>query len=160
MTACHQDYIEEVQSHFASQDFMAVDFVDGYTLQVESPVRLAKRSHVHNPFLSLIECGPNPKSVWHIERHGQWSKVKKLIPIRNKPMWMSVIHSENKVNEFLGYDKVEWETIKDFNLAPSVFTALTPKVVSFDSWKRESLKNKIKTMWKVNFKLLKRTLMG
>ncbi|MFQ3220411.1 MAG: hypothetical protein ACJAUL_003802 [Paraglaciecola sp.] len=154
----HQDYIKEVQSHFSSQDFMAVDFVDGYTLQVESPVRLAKRSHVHNPFLSLIECGPNPKSVWHIERHGQWSKVEKLIPVRNKLMWMSVIHSENKVNEFLGYDKVQWETIKGFNLNGTVLAILARTVMPFNSWKQESLKNKIKTMWKVNFKLLKRTL--
>lgn len=80
---------------------MAVDFVDGYPLQVEAPVRLAKRSCTQS-FLSLLECGPTPKSVWYVERHGQWSKVKQLIPIRNKPMWMSIIHSENKVNEFVG----------------------------------------------------------
>lgn len=152
----HQDYIQEVQSHFDSQDFMAIDFVDGYTLQVEPQVRLAKRAHVHNPFLSLIEHGPQPKSVWHIERHGQWSKVKQLCPVRNKPMWMSVIHSENKVNVFLGYDEVEWDKIQAFNLNQKILAGLTPEVVSFASWRRESLTNKLKTLWKVNFKLFKR----
>lgn len=155
----HQDYVREVQSHFAAQDFMAIDFVDGYTLQVEPQVRLAKRSHVHNPFLSLIERGPQPKSVWHIERHGQWSKVKQLTPVRNKPMWMSVIHSENKVNVFLGYDEVEWDKIQAFNLSQKVLVGLTPDVVKFASWQRESLHNKLKTWWKVNFKLLKRSVL-
>ena len=34
---------------------MAIDFVDGYTLQVAPRVRLGLHSHVHNPFMSLIE---------------------------------------------------------------------------------------------------------
>ncbi|MGY0580694.1 MAG: glycosyltransferase [Paraglaciecola chathamensis] len=155
----HQDYIKEVQSHFAEQQFMAIDFVDGFTLQVEPQVRFAKRSHVHNPFLSLIEKADEIKTVWFLERHGQWSEIKALVPVRAKPMWMSVIHMENKVNTFLGFDNIPWNTIAAFHLKPEIEQALAHKRLPFEAWKVQSLKNKLKTLWKVNFKLFKRRLM-
>lgn len=154
----HQDYIKEVQSHFAEQAFMGIDFVDGYTLQVEPQVCFAKRSHVHNPFLSLIEQKGHIKTVWYLERHGQWSEVKELKTVRNKRMWMSVIHMENKVNTFLGFDNVPWSAINAFHLNSEVEQALANKRVPFNVWQSKSLKNKLKTMWKVNFKLIKRRL--
>tara|TARA_R110001592_G_scaffold216280_2_gene469886 strand:+ start:659 stop:1495 length:837 start_codon:yes stop_codon:yes gene_type:complete len=156
----HQDYIKEVQSHFAQQSFMAIDFVDGYTLQVEPQVFFAKRSHVHNPFLSLIEQAGQIKTVWYLDRHGQWTDVKELIPVRNKPMWMSVIHMENKVNTFLGFDNVPWQAISEFHLNQDVEKVLEKSRVPFASWKSKSLKNKLKTMWKVNFKLFKRRILS
>tara|TARA_R110002012_G_scaffold92342_2_gene224372 strand:- start:740 stop:1576 length:837 start_codon:yes stop_codon:yes gene_type:complete len=156
----HQDYVREVQSHFAQQSFMAIDIVDGYTLQVEPQVCFAKRSHVHNPFLSLIEKASEIKTVWFLERHGQWSDIKALKPVRDKLMWMSVIHMENKVNTFLGFDDVPWKTIADFHLNPDVEKRLAENCVSFDAWKSKSLKNKLKTKWKVNFKLFKRRIVG
>ena len=154
----HQDYVREVQSHFAQQSFMAIDIVDGYTLQVEPHVCFAKRSHVHNPFISLIERASEIKTVWFLDRHGQWSNVKALKSVRNKPMWMSVIHMENKVNTFLGFDSVPWNCIKSFNLASEVEQSLAEKCISFNSWKSRSIKNKLKTKWKVNMKLFKRKL--
>ncbi|WOT04486.1 glycosyltransferase [Shewanella youngdeokensis] len=156
----HQDYIKEVQLAFAKQDFMAIDFIDGLTLEVEPKVRIAKRSHVHNPFLSLIEKSDGFKTVWTHERHGQWSKVKQVTAIRNKPMWMSVIHMENKINDFDGYSKIDWKEIEAFNLDKGVLETLQPKVVTFDSWKRQSLKNQLRANWKVGFKLLKRKLLS
>tara|TARA_B110000438_G_scaffold141468_1_gene136502 strand:- start:971 stop:1816 length:846 start_codon:yes stop_codon:yes gene_type:complete len=154
----HQDYIKEVQSQFSKQDFMAIDFVDGYTLQVEPIVRFAKRSHVHNPFLSLIEKSEGYKTVWTNERHGQWSKVKQVTPVRNKLMWMSVIHMENKINSFYGYGDVEWDDIRAFNLNKSILDELQSKVVAFETWKAKGFKHQIKTQWKVSVKLLKRKL--
>jgi hypothetical protein len=152
----HQDYIKEVQVEFSQQDFMAIDFIDGFTLQVEPKVRFAKRSHVHNPFLSLIEKSERFKTVWTNERHGQWSKVKQVTPVRDKPMWMSVIHMENKINSFYGYANIDWEEIHAFNLNDEILEKLQTQVVSFESWKKESLKHQLKTQWKVGMKLLKR----
>ena len=156
----HKNYIKEVQSHFNQQAFMAIDFVDGYTLQIEPYVRFAKRSHTHNPFLSLIESSAHFKTVWFINRHGQWSKIKQLTSVRHKPMWMSVIHMENKVNEFLGFGRVDWHEIDNFNLASSEQAKLASQKKCFESWKWRSFRNKFKTDWKVNVKLLKRMLTG
>lgn len=72
----HQDYIKEVQAQFTQQSFMAIDFVDGYTLQIELVVRFTKRSYVHNLFISLIEQSESFVTVWSRKRHGHWSKVK------------------------------------------------------------------------------------
>jgi hypothetical protein len=155
----HQDYIKEVQSHFDEQSFMAIDIVDGYTLQVEPKVCFAKRSHVHNPFISLIEkVHEDIKTVWFIERHGQWRHVKNLTPVRAKRMWMSVIHNENKVNRFLGFDNVPWPEIKAFHLRDEVEQRLAKNCVSFKAWRLKSMKNKFKTKWKVNLKLIKRDM--
>ncbi|MGO4891673.1 glycosyltransferase [Flavobacterium sp. W21_SRS_FM6] len=156
----HQDYIKEVQSHFKQQRFMAIDFVDGYTLQIEPHVRFAKRAHTHNPFLSLIESSIDFKTVWFINRHGQWSKIKHVTTVRHKPMWMSVIHRENKVNEFLGFGRVDWHEIDNFNLAHSAQCKLTSQKKGFETWKWRSIKNELKTHWKVNTRLLKRMLTG
>lgn len=154
--AWHQDFVQEIQAQFAEQDFLALDVVDGYTMQVEPQVRLGKRSHVHNPFISLIEKSDNFVTVWSRKRHGHWSKVKALKPLRGKRLWMSVIHEENKTNEFLGYDDIPWQTIKKFNLPAQLLTKLESNMMPFAKWQKESRKFKIKTNWKVFFKLLKR----
>lgn len=152
----HQDFVNEIQKEFAQQDFLALDVVDGYTMQVEPQVRLGKRSHVHNPFISLIEKADNFVTVWSRKRHGHWSKVKALKPIRNKRLWMSVIHEENKTNEFLGYDNISWDEITAFNLPSSLTEQLKQNRMPFADWNKESNKYKFKTNWKVFFKLLKR----
>ncbi|WP_426356936.1 glycosyltransferase [Pseudocolwellia sp. HL-MZ19] len=156
--ALHQDYVKEVQANFNQQDFMAVDFIDGFTLQIAPQVRFAKRSHVHNPFLSLIEKSEGFKTIWANDRHGAWSKTKKVTPIRNKPMWMSVIHMENKVNDFHGFGNVDWQEASKFNINKNVLDDLKAEMVSFESWKKSSFQNQIKTSWKVGSKLLKRKL--
>lgn len=154
----HQDYIKEVQAQFAQQPFMAIDFIDGYTLQIEPIVRFAKRSHVHNPFISLIEKSENFVTVWSRKRHGHWSKVKHVLPIQHKRMWMSIIHFENATNTFLGYGNINWQEIKPFHIDANIEDKLKQKNTSFDNWKKQSSKQQFKTLWKVYFKLLNRKL--
>lgn len=156
----HQDYIKEVQKHFFQQQFTAIDFVDGYTLQIEPMVRFAKHSHTHNPFLSLIERREDFKTVWVKERHGQWSKEKNLISVRGKRMWMSVIHGENKVNQFKGFGKIEWHEIQNFNLNQKIENSLANQREAFSQWKWRSTYNKCKTKWKVNARLFNRLVNG
>tara|TARA_R110001583_G_scaffold55849_3_gene169345 strand:+ start:206 stop:1099 length:894 start_codon:yes stop_codon:yes gene_type:complete len=152
----HQNCTQEVQAQFAQQNFMAIDFVDGYTLQIEPEVRLGKRAHVHNPFIHLIEKSENFVTVWSRSRHGHWSKVKQVKPIRNKRMWMSVIHVENKTNLFYGFGDIDWQEIQAFNLKGDLAKQLQAKRAPFNSWKKQSIKHQFKTLWKANFKLLKR----
>lgn len=154
----HQDFIKEVQTEFDQQDFLAIDFVDGYTLQIEPEVRLAYRSHVHNPFISLIEKADDFVTVWSRKRHGQWSQVKKLKSVRNKRVWMSVIHIENATNIFLGYGDIDWQIIAPFHIEKKIELQLKQRNSPFVNWKKMSFKQNIKTRWKVTSKLLRRKL--
>ncbi len=154
----HKDYMKEVQAQFAQQPFMAIDFIDGYTLQIEPVVRFAKRSHVHNPFISLIEKSDDFVTVWSRKRHGHWSKVKKVLPVQNKRMWMSIIHFENATNTFLGYGDIDWQKIKAFHIDANIESNLKQKNIPFNDWKKQSSKQQLKTLWKVYFKLFNRKM--
>ena len=57
-------YIEKVQKRFNNQDFMALDFIDNYTIQIQPTIKIGKRLDQFNPFISLIEKNINPKTVW------------------------------------------------------------------------------------------------
>ena len=154
----HQDFVKEVHSQFAEQEFRVIDFVDGYTLQVSPRVRFGQHSHVHNPFMSLIEKSENFKTIWIQERHGYWSSVKAVTPIRGKRLWMSVIHIENKANEYKGYGNVAKSAIDSFNLHSQALENFKSNTEEAQLNSAVSLKHRLKTNWKVNFKLLERRL--
>ncbi len=153
-----ENYVESVQEQFDAQDFMAIDYTDGLTLQIEPEVKLGKRTHLHNPFISLIEKADNFQTVWSRERHGEWSKVKQLKTIRHKVLWMSIIHGENKANDFVGFGEVDWKEIDCFHIDTTLLKELKTKALPLSQWKRESFINHIRTTWKVTFKRFKRRL--
>ena len=153
-----ENYIEEVQNQFSQQDFMAIDYIDGYTLQIEPEVKLGKRTHLHNPFITLIEKSDTFETVWNRERHGEWSKVKQLKTIRNTYVWMSIIHGENKANDFVGFGDVSWRDIENFHIDEVELESLKANTLPLSQWRIESLRNQLRTNWKVTFKLLKRHL--
>ncbi|MGJ5642189.1 glycosyltransferase [Formosa sp. S-31] len=98
-------YINSIQAKFKHQDFMALDYINGYTMQTSTDMRIGKRLHQFNPFLSLIEKNNSPKTIWSMN-HADWKREASILQIKDEPMWCSVIHSENKVNEFVGYGLV------------------------------------------------------
>ena len=152
----HEEYTQEVQNNFDEQSFMAIDFVDGYTLQIAPTVKFAKRSHVHNPFVSLIEKSENFVTVWSRKRHGSWSKVKNLKPVRNKRMWMSIIHFENATNTFLGFGDVEWHHVNKFHIDAEIIAELELQNTPFNNWKKQSNKQEFRSLWKAFSKLIGR----
>ena len=153
-----ENYIEEVQKQFDKQDFMAIDYIDGYTLQIEPEVKLGKRTHLHNPFITLIEKSDTWETVWSRERHGEWSKVKQLKTIRYTYIWMSIIHGENKANDFVGFGQVNWNEVETFHMDAVQLKALKSHTLPVSQWRIESIRNQLRTYWKVTFKLLKRRL--
>lgn len=154
----HQDFVKEVQNQFAEQNFMAFDFVDGYTLQIAPKVKFGLHSHVHNPFMSLIEKSEGFQTIWFQERHGYWGSVKEVTPVRGKRMWMSVIHFENKVNQYKGYGDITLKSIKPFNLHPEALEYVSSYDKRLRSKSFEAFKNKVRTNWKVNCRLVKRKI--
>ncbi|WP_369996273.1 glycosyltransferase [Winogradskyella sp.] len=139
----HRDYIDSIQQQFKSQDFMAIDVLKGYSLQISPEIMLGKKEHIFNPFISLIEKNEAPKTVWFSD-HNMWKKESRRIEIANKRLWMSIIHEKNKVNEFDGYDNVDWHKIKsDFILSDHIAEKVTSEIVPHSQWRYLSFKNKL-----------------
>jgi hypothetical protein len=137
----HRGFIAEIQSLFNQQDFLAIDFTEGYTLQIEPEVILGKKNHIFNPFISLIEKNENPKTVWHYV-HNMWKKEQRIIQIDGKRVWMSVIHEKNKVNEFDGYGNVDWKKISsDFIVSDIINTKISNELILFKKWWFKSFRN-------------------
>ncbi len=151
-------YIEAVQNQFNRQVFMAVDFIDGYTLQISPDYKLGKKLHLFNPFISLIEKNENPKTVWNIS-HRFWKKEKRIIQIKNQAIWASVIHDENKVNEFTGFGSVDLHAFLDnFTMSPEAGNLVKSKVIPSSQWIISNISNLMTSHWNVIFKKLKKSL--
>ncbi|NNK60099.1 MAG: hypothetical protein EX263_00960 [Flavobacteriaceae bacterium] len=151
-------YIEEVQKRFDAQDFMAIDFVDGYTLQIQPEFKLGKRLDQFNPFISLIEKNDDPKSVWSI-RHSHWKRESKITQVRDIRVWASVIHAENKINGFGGYGHVDADAFfKDFKCDPSIEADIKAKAIPVTEWRGLSLKNIRRSYWNFYFKSFKKKI--
>jgi len=149
-----KDYIATIQQQFKSQDFMAIDVLKGYSLQVSPDIMLGKKEHIFNPFISLIEKNDTPKTVWFSD-HNMWKKESRRVEIANQRLWMSIIHEKNKVNEFDGYDNVSWDAIKtDFIVSDDINAKVSKHIIPHKEWRYLSFKNKLY----VNFVLMSKKL--
>ncbi|MBO6880403.1 glycosyltransferase [Winogradskyella sp.] len=154
----HKEYIDTIQQQFTSQDFMAIDVLKGYSLQISPEIMLGKKEHIFNPFISLIEKNVEPKTVWFSD-HNMWKKESRRIEIANKRLWMSIIHEKNKVNEFDGYDNVNWNSIKsDFIVSKSVDKKVTSEIIPHSQWRYLSFKNKLYVNYVLASKKFKKAL--
>lgn len=152
------NYVEEVQSNFDKQDFLAVDYVDGYTLQVAPEVLLGKKLHVFNPFMSLIEKNCKPKTFYAVA-HRKWKKEKKVRHIRGKRIWSSVIHHENKINEFTGYGVITPDVFfNNFTIAEEKKKWLCSTILQSSKWRFKNLVNSVSSHFIYNSKRLKKKL--
>ena len=139
----HKDFINEIQKQFNKQDFLAIDNINGYTMQVEPTFILGKKEHIFNPFISLIERNFEPKTVWHYV-HNMWKKEPRLIHLSEKRLWLSIIHGKNKVNEFDGYGNIDWNEINsDFIVSEHKNKEIIATQLPFSKWWYLSLKNYI-----------------
>ena len=152
------NYVETVQNLFDKQDFMAFDFVNGYTLQMGTRYKLGHKLHVFNPFISLIEKNNNPVTVWS-KNHAQWKHESRVKTVKHQTIWMSVIHLENKVNEFTGFGFVNANKILAYfpinsDLKQSIIDNCKPG----KTWLFQNLVNYWSSYFNFYFKLLKRYL--
>ncbi len=151
-------YIEEIQKEFDQQDFMVLDFVDGYTLQIQPNIKIGKKLHQYNPFISLIEKNNEPITVCDVP-HRIWKKEKRILQIRDKRIWSSIIHLENKVNEFTGYGSVDLKNfLINFTLSTKQKLYIESHIITKSNWQFQSLINYISSNWKFSFKNLKKRL--
>jgi hypothetical protein len=148
----HENYTRVVQSYFNYQDHQALDIIDGYTLETGKNKRLGVLTKLNNPFISLIEKKDNFKTVWFRTRHGSWKYEKNMTRIKNLRLWLSIIHSKNKVNKFWGYGKVDPEKLYEFHISTERTAEIIDRLVSFNSWRFLSFKNRVKLKSKLYYK--------
>lgn len=153
-----KNFIDEVQKQFASQDYMAIDIIKGYSLQIKPVIMVGKKEHIFNPFISLIEKNENPKTVWAND-HNHWKKETRVTQITDKRLWMSIIHEKNKVNEFDGYGNVPWSSISsEFIVSDAMAATINNEVLPHSKWAWTSFKNELYVKWVLFNKMLKKAL--
>ena len=151
-------FIDEIQNKFNKQEFMLLDFVDGYTIQTQSEIKIGKKLHQYNPFISLFEKNDNPKTIKNVS-HRNWKKEKNVVQIRDVRIWSSVIHHENKVNEFTGYGNVNVANFfTKFTISEKQKTFIITHNKPKSNWQIESILNFLSSYWKFIFKNFKRSL--
>ena len=143
----HEDYVEVIQSYFDKQNHLAIDLIDGYTLQIGEKIRLGFQKHLYNPFISLIEKKEDDfKTVWFRSRHGSWKYEKNIIRVKDKRLWLGIIHSKNKVNKFEGYGRVDAEIINKFHIAQMKADEIIKGISDYNSWRLLSFSNKLSSL--------------
>ena len=151
-------FVDEIQKNFNKQTYEALDFVDGYSLQISPDFKLGKKRHLYNPFISLVEKKQNPTSVWS-RSHTSWKRETRIKRILDQRIWMVIIHQENKVNEFDGYGKVNAEEVfQDFMMDETITQKVLSQQIPVEKWYFQSLKNKVSTFTNIFFKDLKKKL--
>jgi hypothetical protein len=154
----HKDFIAEIQKQFNKQNFMAIDVIKGYSLQISPGFMLGKKEHVFNPFLSLIEARANFQTIWKTD-HNLWKKEDRIIKIKNKRLWLSVIHNKNKVNEFDGYGDVSWDEIsQNFKVSEKIKTTIQNELIPYKNWRWLSFKNKLYVRYVIFSKTFKKSI--
>tara|TARA_B100001105_G_C22330902_1_gene416891 strand:+ start:164 stop:1021 length:858 start_codon:yes stop_codon:yes gene_type:complete len=151
-------FIDEVQKQFNNQDYLAIDVIKGYSLQIKPVIMLGKKEHIFNPFISLIEKNESPTTVWAND-HNHWKKETRVKQVTDKRLWMSIIHEKNKVNEFDGYGNIKWDDVKnDFIVSKPMKATISSGILPHAAWWWTSFKNGLYVNWVLFNKSLKKAL--
>ncbi|MGB7843658.1 MAG: glycosyltransferase [Salinimicrobium sp.] len=154
----HERYTEVIQSYFDKQEHQALDIVDGYSLEIGENSRLGAYIQLNNPFMSLIEKKENLKTVWFRKRHGSWKYEKNMTRIRHQRLWLSIIHSKNMENRFLGYGNIDPKKLYEFHISKERTAEIMEDLVKAESWDLLSFKNRINLNLKLHFKNFKTSI--
>lgn len=151
------NFIADIQKRFVEKNHWAFDYADGFTLQISPKFRLGKKRQLWNPFISLIEKNEQPKSVWQ-KGHADWKLDPSVQRINDKRLWMSIIHQENKVNEFTGYGKVAAAELQNFKMNAEKREEILENLEAQPKWMFLSIGNYFDTQFKCIYKDLKRSI--
>ena len=153
----HKNYVNVVQDCFNYQNYMAIDLIDGYGMQIGTNVRIGKMRHAFNPYISLIEKKENFKSVWH-KGHTFWKYEKNIQKVKNNPLWLTIIHEKNKSNKYRGFGNINQNILDNFNIKPSKLLELNKRYMPYKMWRFDSLKNRLYLFQAYYSKIIKRAI--
>lgn len=94
------DFVDCIQKQFDYQKCEFINFDNGYIICKDKLYNYTDNS---NPFLSLIEkvSEQSCKTVW-CTMHHKASEVSNIIHVKDKPIWLQVVHSTNVSNRVKG----------------------------------------------------------
>ena len=72
-----------------------------------------------NPFASLVEAGPSPKTIW-AATHTELQAIFAFRQVVTAPCWLQVVHGENVANRIKGKRLGDQAVMARFSLAGSV----------------------------------------
>ncbi len=151
-------FVDSVQRKFNQQDFLYLDYINGYTLQINSTIRLGKKLHLYNPFASLIEKNDNPITIYH-RQHMHWKKEKKAMRVKNENVWCSIIHNENMVNEYTGYGNIDKTFFFGlFKISPNQKEFISKNLKINSTFTFSNITNYLSSHWNKIFKDFKKQL--
>ena len=151
------NYIENIQNQFECQDFLVVDQIDGYNLNLYPTVLLGKRRKLSNPFISLIELNDDPVTILS-RGHSDWKNEKRTAEISHAYSWIGVIHGSNVTKKFKGHGPINMQDLKDnFVLPEDILQQLScENQNSLKGWMNSTF-NKIENALTVSIKRIKRS---
>ncbi len=95
----HKDFVQTIQALAQPIDRLIIDLRSGYQTSIKGGFyesRLYKEDPF-NPFISVVEPSSNFNTVMS-SRHAEWAKAKDIIVNKTKPLWIELVHDENKSN--------------------------------------------------------------
>jgi hypothetical protein len=152
------NFIDTVQQSFNSQEYIALDFVKGWTLSIDAPCKLGIKVQAYNPFMSLIEKNNQPKTIWS-KGHTEWKSEKRVLQNITDLIWMSVIHNENKINDFTGFGSCDIDqTLSNFTIPEKEKDRIKDEHLKASRWMASNFMNRLDSYYKYYSKELKKKL--
>jgi hypothetical protein len=113
--AFHSQAISTIQKYFDPRHRTIIDLEKGYCLSIQ-PLLLYKLNKKSNPFVSLIEDVREVENIASVmsEEHQLWIDKAPFISIKNKQLWIQVIHEKNLMNAARGSILLHKGFVKEF----------------------------------------------
>lgn len=114
----HERFIEKIQTNFNCQDYMAVNFVKLYTLDIVENQALKVNYAFSGHFISLIEKVDEINKIVGCYSKGDryWNKKGEIIQIVDDIYCMELIHNTNVINIVRGFPVLVRRNLKAFHL--------------------------------------------
>lgn len=150
----HENFVHEIQKIFNHQTYIAVDVVDGFSLQKTKVYRLGQVRNFNNSFMSLIEKSENPDTVWKY-KHAHWKYESRVFRIKNKRLWVRIIHDDNLVNWFGGYGNIDLKQMDPFHFPDDVMNEMEKYFEPASKRWLINIRNMVRNRFKSSFLSLK-----
>ena len=117
----HCDAIAVIQKQFNYQEYMAVNFIKGYQLQIEPRYYLYKNYSFSNPFVSLIEkINRDDFNGCYSKQDRFWNENGKILQIADKEYWLQIIHERNLLNTLSGIPVITRKNLFVFGIQDKI----------------------------------------
>ena len=117
--AIHKDFIGEIQKAAETKMLKkgVIDIPNGYCFEVEPLFNLFSSTQFSNAFISYVEPynSQNKLKTVLFKQHPEWAFTTRTILIRNKRLWIQIIHTSNVLNEIDGVRISDTKVLGNFH---------------------------------------------